>query len=79
MELEKLRIALSHSAVVVSVFCKAIDLGDEDGSTLQGRGLFRDLMERLVPVSPANGLLVGFGRAFSDLGLTASIHDVMVI
>ena len=40
----------------------------------------KDLIERVVsPVSPLNGELVGFGRAVSDLGLTASIYDVMVI
>lgn len=31
-----------------------------------------------TPVSPSRDLLVGFGRAVSDCGLTASIHDVMV-
>ncbi|KAK1570434.1 hypothetical protein Q3G72_001820 [Acer saccharum] len=34
---------------------------------------------RLMPVSPSNGKLVGFGRAVSDVGLTASIYDVVVI
>lgn len=35
---------------------------------------------RIIPasVTPENGDLVGFGRAVSDLGLTASIYDVMV-
>lgn len=37
--------------------------------------LFRDVL----PLTPANGQLVGFGRAYSDYGLTASIHDLMVL
>ena len=36
-------------------------------------------MESVMPVTPSNGQLVGFGRAVSDLGLTASIYDVMVL
>lgn len=31
-----------------------------------------------MPITPANGQLVGFGRAVSDLELTATIYDVMV-
>lgn len=31
-----------------------------------------------TPVSPSRDQLVGFGRAVSDFGLTASIYDVMV-
>lgn len=38
-----------------------------------------DLLQTVMePVSPQNGQMVGFGRAVSDLGLTASIYDVMV-
>lgn len=38
-----------------------------------------ELFERVVmPVTPFNSQLVGFGRAVSDQGLTASIYDVMV-
>lgn len=33
---------------------------------------------RVTPVTPFDGELVGFGRAVSDSGLTASIYDVMV-
>lgn len=37
------------------------------------------LLQRVLePVGPSNGDMVGFGRAVSDLGLTASIYDVMV-
>lgn len=32
----------------------------------------------MAPVTPENGRLIGFGRAVSDLGLTASIYDIMV-
>lgn len=39
-----------------------------------------DLWQTVVePVTPQNGELVGFGRAVSDMGLTASIYDVMVL
>lgn len=37
-----------------------------------------ELIRRAVPVSESNGRLVGFGRAVSDCGLTASIYDVAV-
>ncbi|KAK4784145.1 hypothetical protein SAY86_018513 [Trapa natans] len=80
---EKLRIALNHSAVVVSVFCEPRDLpfsGSEDGIEWNMEARFCNFLRRMVPaVSPYNGQLVGFGRAVSDAGLTASIHDVMVI
>lgn len=76
VDVRKLRVALSHSFVLVSVFCKPQDvLADSSSSTGLG-GFF----ERLVtPASPNNGQLVGFGRAVSDQGLTASIYDVMVL
>uniref|UniRef100_A0A803P124 N-acetyltransferase domain-containing protein n=1 Tax=Cannabis sativa TaxID=3483 RepID=A0A803P124_CANSA len=50
IDVEKLRVALSHSSFVT-------------------------VME---PVTPQNGEMIGFGRAVSDMGLTASIYDVMV-
>ncbi|MED6150731.1 hypothetical protein PIB30_075336 [Stylosanthes scabra] len=79
LDTRKLRIALSHSAVVVSVFCKSQHIlsaadGDDDG----GFGVV-DLFESVTPVTPSDGELVGFGRAVSDCGLTASIYDVMVV
>lgn len=78
---DKLRIALDHSSVVVSVFCEPRDLPFE-GDGIEGgqrAASFGDLVRRVVPaVNPYNGQLVGFGRAVSDIGLTASIHDVMV-
>lgn len=44
-----------------------------------GVPLLGNLIERVLPpVSPSDGKLVGFGRAVSDEGLTASIHDVVV-
>ncbi|KAL5799833.1 hypothetical protein ACOSQ4_032717 [Xanthoceras sorbifolium] len=88
VDVDKLRVALSHSYVIVSLFCRPHDCFeiDCDGNLeLFGDGfekgvpLLGNLMERVVPVSPSNGKLVGFGRAVSDVGLTASIHDVVVI
>ncbi|KAI4302468.1 hypothetical protein MLD38_038207 [Melastoma candidum] len=80
--LEKLGIALANSSVVVSVFCRPEDLvsGDSEAEVVNGRELgFGRLMSRVAPsVGPGNGKLIGFGRAVSDLGLTASIYDVMV-
>ncbi|KAJ4850021.1 hypothetical protein Tsubulata_014056, partial [Turnera subulata] len=95
IDVKKLEVALCNSSVVVSVFCesKYVDDDDEEESMdSEGEGKkplqgFGDLLQRVVPlpplplasVSPENGRLVGFGRAVSDLGLTASIYDVMVI
>ncbi|XP_074280547.1 GCN5-related N-acetyltransferase 3, chloroplastic isoform X4 [Silene latifolia] len=67
----KLEVAVNHSAVVVSVFAKVGNDDEESGDGLWG--------VRMAPPSPKNGELIGFGRAVSDLGLTASIFDVMVI
>ncbi|KAL8218019.1 hypothetical protein R6Q57_021392 [Mikania cordata] len=64
---DKLRIALSHSSVVVSVFA-GLEWTAGD-----------DWYRRMIPVTPVTGQLVGFGRAVSDEALTASIYDVMVI
>lgn len=92
VDIHKLRTALSHSSLVVSVFCKPTDVllfatksSSEINSTsnkkiqiqIQGLGL-KDLFQQLMPVTPFNAQLVGFGRAVSDFGLTASIYDVMV-
>lgn len=91
VDLHKLRIALSHSSVLVSVFCKPSDLIGDSSSlsssieTQQQKrkkkktvGFGELLQNAVTPVSPSNGQLVGFGRAVSDLGLTASVYDVMV-
>jgi hypothetical protein len=71
VNINKLRIALSHSDVLVSVFCKPhlVDGLVEPSSSI---------VDFFTPVSPSCDLLVGFGRAVSDCGLTASIYDVMV-
>ncbi|KAF8102933.1 hypothetical protein N665_0190s0050 [Sinapis alba] len=37
------------------------------------------MFQDVLPLTPSNGELVGFGRAYSDYGLTASIHDLMVL
>lgn len=77
VDIHKLRIALSHSFVVVSVFCRPEDIGDPTPKSFPMMGL-PDILRRTIPVTPSNGQLVGFGRAVSDQGLTASLHDLMV-
>lgn len=42
-------------------------------------GSLGDMFQDVLPLTPSNGQLVGFGRAYSDYGLTASIHDLMVL
>jgi hypothetical protein len=85
VNLHKLRIALSHSSVVVSVFCKPTDVlfstksSSSEASENPIKMLrFGQLFQKVMPVTPFNGQLVGFGRAVSDVGLTASIYDIMV-
>jgi hypothetical protein len=85
VNIHKLRRALSHSSVVVSVFCKPSDVlfstkpsssePSEDPIKLLCLG---QLFQKVMPVTPFNGQLVGFGRAVSDFGLTAAIYDIMV-
>ncbi|KAK1399730.1 Glucosamine 6-phosphate N-acetyltransferase [Heracleum sosnowskyi] len=76
-DVNKLSIALNNSTVVVSVFTKPeFDLSEKEDEGLEGGG---DWLQRMMPLSPANGRLIGFGRAVSDFCLTASIYDVMVI
>lgn len=78
VEVNKLSIALSNSTVVVSVFTKIeFDLSEEVES-LESVKEGAEWFQRLMPLSPANGRLIGFGRAVSDFCLTASIYDVMV-
>ncbi|CAB4301559.1 unnamed protein product [Prunus armeniaca] len=92
VDLHKLRVALSHSSVLVSVFCKPNDVigcSSSSSSCLKEKQQqqqkkkivgFGELLQNVVmPVTPLNSQLVGFGRAVSDLGLTASIYDVMVL
>jgi len=71
VDINKLRIALSHSDVLVSVFCKPHHVDGLDKS-------LSSVVDFFTPVSPERDLLIGFGRAVSDFGLTASIYDVMV-
>ncbi|KAL8149366.1 GCN5-related N-acetyltransferase 3, chloroplastic [Apium graveolens] len=76
VEVDKLSIAVDNSTVVVSVFTRPeFDLSEEN-EDFEGGG---DWLRRMMPLSPANGRLVGFGRAVSDFCLTASIYDVMVV
>ncbi|KAK2988952.1 hypothetical protein RJ640_026220 [Escallonia rubra] len=75
VELDKLRVAVSNSSLVVSVFANPDELYSSSNMT----GVGGNWLRRLVPVTPFNGRLVGFGRAISDFGLTASIYDVMVM
>ncbi|PWA88287.1 acyl-CoA N-acyltransferases (NAT) superfamily protein [Artemisia annua] len=63
VDVTKLKKAVSHSSVVVSVFAKTED----------------EWYNRMVPLNALSGELVGFGRAVCDGALTASIYDVMVI
>ncbi|XP_057509661.1 GCN5-related N-acetyltransferase 3, chloroplastic-like isoform X2 [Actinidia eriantha] len=87
VDMAKLRIALSHSSVVVSVFAKAEAVpsyspprsSDSSSEVSDLMGLGGEWFRRVVPLTPSNGRLVGFGRAVGDCGLTASIYDVMVI
>ncbi|CAA7020943.1 unnamed protein product [Microthlaspi erraticum] len=88
VDMKKLRTAISRSDVVVSVFCKPhhTDLDDDESlsSSLfplnsKKQNKDRDLFRNVLPLTPSNGKLVGFGRAYSDYGLTASIHDLMVL
>ncbi|KAJ4978991.1 hypothetical protein NE237_009771 [Protea cynaroides] len=83
IDIDKLHIALSHSCVVVSVFCKPqFSTGDgpkDEMTSSKSRFAPGELFERAIPVTESNGQLVGFGRAVSDCGLTASIYDVVVI
>ncbi|XAR66063.1 Glucosamine-phosphate N-acetyltransferase [Bertholletia excelsa] len=86
---EKLRISLFHSSIVVSAFCIPEVVSyyssftafsdDSPSPTSDLTAVGGDWFWRLVPVTPSNGQLVGFGRAVTDYGLTASIYDVMVI
>lgn len=51
------------------------DLGRQN----KGEGSLGDMFQDVLPLTPSNGQLVGFCRAYSDYGLTASIHDLMVL
>lgn len=76
VDLSKLRTALAHSFIVVSVFCGArflIHVEEREGERQRVLGLDLGLERQ------GERRLVGFGRAVSDLGLTASVHDVVVI
>ncbi|XP_061356656.1 GCN5-related N-acetyltransferase 3, chloroplastic [Gastrolobium bilobum] len=75
VDIHKLRVALSHSAVLVSVFCKPHHVVPHDDAFANSLSM----VDFFTPVTPSHDQLVGFGRAVSDCGLTASIHDVMVI
>ncbi|KAF5795110.1 putative glucosamine-phosphate N-acetyltransferase transcription regulator GNAT family [Helianthus annuus] len=67
VDVDKLRTAVSHSSVVVSVYARS--------ELVTGGG---DWYRRMIPLTPVTGELVGFGRAVGDDALTASIYDVMV-
>ncbi|XP_051143070.1 uncharacterized N-acetyltransferase ycf52 [Andrographis paniculata] len=81
VDILKLQTALSHSSVVVSVFTKPEFLAPQPSTASKSGnsvGIGGDWIRRVTPVNPENGWLIGFGRAVSDLGLTASIYDVIV-
>ncbi|KAL1559355.1 hypothetical protein AAHA92_09707 [Salvia divinorum] len=71
----KLSTALSHSSVVVSVFTKPELVASQSSAWANAASVGGNWIRK---VTPKNGRLIGFGRAVSDLGLTASIYDVMV-
>ncbi|XP_047048778.1 acetyltransferase NSI-like [Lolium rigidum] len=77
VDIRKLRTALAHSFLVVSVFCGARFLELEDGGGADDRR-FLGLELGLGLGRRGEQRLVGFGRAVSDVGLTASVHDVVV-
>ncbi|KAF2540154.1 hypothetical protein F2Q68_00029558 [Brassica cretica] len=90
VDMKKLRTAISRSDVVVSVFCKphhAVLVEDAEEETLSSslrkqnkdESSLGDMFQDVLPLTPSNGQLVGFGRAYSDYGLTASVHDLMVL
>lgn len=72
VDIRKLGVALSHSAVIVSVFCNPQHVNAVPNHN-------SPIADFFTPVSPSRDQLIGFGRAVSDYGLTASIYDVMVI
>ncbi|PIN04932.1 Glucosamine-phosphate N-acetyltransferase [Handroanthus impetiginosus] len=77
----KLRTAIAHSSVVVSAFTKPEFLTNQSSTGAEVTsftGIGGYWITKVAPVTPANGTLIGFGRAVSDLGLTASIYDVTV-
>jgi hypothetical protein len=76
VDVDKLRLALSNSSVVVSVFSKPDFVPHSLPEISNSVGDGGDWLTKLMPVSPFNGQLVGFGRAVSDSGFTASIYDV---
>ncbi|PKU65155.1 uncharacterized protein LOC110113561 isoform X1 [Dendrobium catenatum] len=81
----KLRTAIDHSFILVSVFCRArflpstataVDDGSDETSVALG---FENFFESNFWAPGPEHHLIGFGRAVSDIGLTASIHDVVVM
>ncbi|VVB12338.1 unnamed protein product [Arabis nemorensis] len=62
-----------EESLASSLYSSDIMKQDKDESSLG------DLFQNVLPLTPTNGRLVGFGRAYSDHGLTASIHDLMVL
>ncbi|XP_020589884.1 uncharacterized protein LOC110031154 isoform X3 [Phalaenopsis equestris] len=84
-DLGKLQRAIYHSFILVSVFCRAMFL-PSTGAAIEERSDetsaalgFEHFFERSFWAPGPDHHLIGFGRAVSDGGLTASIHDVVVI
>uniref|UniRef100_A0ACD5Y4L8 Uncharacterized protein n=1 Tax=Avena sativa TaxID=4498 RepID=A0ACD5Y4L8_AVESA len=76
VDIRKLRTAVAHSFLVVSVFCGARFLEEDDGGDDRR---FLGLELDLGIGRQREQRLVGFGRAVSDVGLTASVHDIVVL
>lgn len=82
----KLQIAIYHSFIVVSAFCRSRFL-PSSGAVVEERlrqdetsvalGFEHFFGSSFMAPGPDHHL-IGFGRAVSDGGLTASIHDVVV-
>nr|XP_043607912.1 acetyltransferase NSI [Erigeron canadensis] len=72
VDVDKLRVAVENSSVVVSVFARP----EIAGNLKSGGG---EWYKKMIPLNAGSGELVGFGRAVSDHGLTASIYDLMVV
>ena len=75
VDIHKLRIALSHSSVLVSVFCNPQHVN----AVFHQNSSSSSIADIFMPVSPSRDQLVRFGHALFEYGLTASIYDVMVM
>ncbi|KAL2622625.1 hypothetical protein R1flu_002830 [Riccia fluitans] len=71
----KLRRALRHSTIVVALYAEGDSVDDLEGC---GEGDRPSWLDYWRPRSPGKRKLIAFGRATSDVSLTASIYDLVV-